>query len=270
MTSNEIARFIGNKPTLRSLVYSLIYITTLREWYIRSKLNKILFKNKDRFKLLDAGSGMGQHAIAVAKGHQHAIVAAFEKDDANVKDCNNFTAKRRIDNIAFFQGDLCDIQFDEEFDVILCGSVLEHIDDDVNILNRFYKALKDDGYVLIYVPSREQRILSSLRRKQQLIIRNSGKQYLHNHVRYYSPQELKNKLESIGFEIQDVTVTYGDFGALAYDIVTEVQYSAVFKYIFPLYLFLIHPLVLFLMVADFFKENRSGNGLMVVARKREK
>lgn len=267
MSSNEIARFIGNKTTLRSLVYILIFVTTLREWYIRSKLSKILSMNKDEVKFLDAGSGMGQHAIAVAKNRQNASVSAFEVDGAQVHDCNDFISKKRINNISFYQGNLQDFQFKDEFDVILCSSVLEHIENDVQVMTKFHQALKDNGYLLVYVPSSERRILSSLERKQQQMIRKSSKRYLHDHVRYYSPEELTKKLQSVGFKIKEVTITYGDFGALAYDIVTQVQYSSLFKYIFPIYLFLIHPFVLFLMLADFLKENRSGNGLMVVARK---
>jgi len=266
MNSNEIAKFIGRNTTRRILAFQLIAMTTLREWYIRSKLSKVL-KTTEKIKFLDAGSGIGQHAIAVAKNHPQASVIALEADAERVEDCNDFTIKKKLSNITFYQCDLQDVNFENEFDVILCGSVLEHIDNDVKVMTKLYQALTNNGRLLVYVPSGERRMLSSLERKQHQIIRKSGERYLHDHVRYYSPKELTSKLQSVGFIIKDLTITYGDFGALAYDIVTQVQYSAIFKLIFPLYLLLIHPFVAILMLADFLKENRSGNGLMVMACK---
>ena len=171
-------------------------------------------------------------------------------------------------NLTFKQCDLLNVAVKNNFDFILCGSVLEHIQHDMKILRQFYKALKNEGTILVYVPSREKRILSTLAHKQKEMIKNSGKNYLHDHVRYYSPEEITIKLQQAGFEIDDITITYGGFGALSYDIVTLVQYSSFFKYVFPLYLLLIHPFVLLLMLADFIKENHDGNGVMVIAHKK--
>jgi len=267
MDSNEIARFIGQNSVLRRIAYGLIFITTLREWYIRSKLNKILSEDSGKINFLDAGSGLGQYAITIAKNNKNASVVAFELDEGQVEDCRAYVAKKRMKNISFYQGDLKNVSFDQDFNVILCCSVLEHIEEDEKVIESFYKALKVDGRILIYVPSRERRILSSLERMQQNKLKKSGKRYPHEHVRYYSADELVTKLQKVGFEIEDVTITYGEFGALAYDIVTQVQYSPFFMYIFPFYLVLLHPFVMILMLIDFIRENRVGNGLMVVARK---
>jgi hypothetical protein len=40
-----------------------------------------------------------------------------------------------------------------------------------------------------------------------------------------------------------------------------------FKWIFPVYLVLIHPFVLFLMWRDISIINKNGNGLLMIARK---
>lgn len=268
MNSNEIARFIGRKTSLRDLAYLMFRATTLREWYIRSELKKIFSTNSDDFKFLEIGSGMGQYAISVGQSYLNAKVAAYDIDDVQVKDCNYYVTKKKLLNTRFYQGDLQNVRLDGKYDVILCASLLEHIEEDSKVLKKLYEAMNDDGYLLVYVPSDERRILASLERKQQKMIKESGKKYLHEHVRYYPPQELAKKLQNIGFEIEKVTITYGNFGALAYDIVTLVQYSALFKYIFPFYLLFIHPFVLPLMLADFIKKNKSGNGLMIVAQKK--
>ena len=153
---------------------------------------------------------------------------------------------------------------------MLCSSVLEHIDHDVKVMKTFHDRLKDDGYALIYVPQSEERILPTLERTMQRMVEEAGDRFPHGHVRYYKPEELHQKLQSVGFEIVDSVITYGVFGRIAYDLVTSVQYNRYFKIFFPLYLVFVHPFVLLIMLADYFMKNKEGNGLLVVAHKNSK
>lgn len=265
MDSGEIARFIGKRVLIRKLAFLFITVTTLREWYIRSGIRRIL-KGRANFSLLDAGSGMGQHAYQVAKSFPDAKVVGIEKDAGQVRDCNAFASKTGLKNLTFLQGDLADHKFDP-FDAILCCSVLEHIREDRTVLAGFHQALKEDGHLLIYVPTSEKRVLASLARKIHARLKKTGDQFPHEHVRYYTPEELTRKLQETGFTIEERTITYGHYGRLAYDIVTNVQYNSLFKYIFAFYLFLVHPFVLVLMWADYLSNNKEGNGLLIIARK---
>jgi 2-polyprenyl-3-methyl-5-hydroxy-6-metoxy-1,4-benzoquinol methylase len=268
MTSKEIARFIGKSIFWRRVGYILINMTTLREWYIKKRLNKILDAKNSDFKFLDAGSGIGQHALAVSNKYQKAKVDAIEQDSEQVADCIYFAQKTGQQNIKFFQGDLATIKSSKnDYDVMLCSSVLEHIQQDTKVMRLFHNSLKDDGYALIYVPQSEQRIFRSLKKTMQKMVEEAGDQFPHGHVRYYEPEELQQKLKSVGFEIVETVVTYGVFGRIAYDIVTTVQYSKYFKLLFPFYLILIHPFVLLIMLADYLIKNKKGNGLLVVAHK---
>lgn len=268
MTSHEIARFIGKSIFWRRVGYMLITMTTLREWYIKRKLKKILQDKDASFAFLDAGSGIGQHAFAVSSRYQNATVAGIEQDSEQVENCNYFVKKIGRKNIRFFQGDLTNVETEEKFDVMLCSSVLEHIHQDVQVMKTFHERLKDGGYALIYVPQSEQRVFSSLERTMNRMVREAGDRYPHGHVRYYKPEELHQKLRSVGFEIVDSVITYGVFGRIAYDIVTTVQYSRYFKLLFPLYLIFVHPFVLLIMLADYLKNNQEGNGLLVIAHKK--
>ncbi len=268
MTSKDVARFIGKSVLWRKIGYALITVTTLREWYIKTKLAKILENKKDNFSFLDAGSGIGQHAIAISEKYQKAQVDGIEWDQEQVEDCNYYVRKTGKDNICFFQGDLANLEKNEKYDVMLCSSVLEHIDQDVKVMQLFQDNLNEDGHALIYVPQSEQRVLASLDKTMQKMVDETGDEYPHGHVRYYKPEELHTKLKSVGFDIEDSVITYGKFGRLAYDIVTTVQYSKYFKLLFPLYFVFVHPFVLLLMLADYLTENKKGNGLLVVAHKR--
>ena len=267
MDSKEISSFIGRKIYIRKLGFLFILWTTLREWYIRKGIRKICQPLNKKVTVLDAGSGLGQHAYFVARKWPLTEVTAIEVDEKQVKDCNYFVKKIGLENIEFLQGDLSQFNFNNKFDIILCSSVLEHIEDDQAVLSSYHDNLKQNGSLLVYVPTSEKRVLSSLDRKIKKQLKETGKALPHEHVRYYSKEELVSKLEKNGFEIKDIVITYGKYGRLSYDIVTSVQYSSVFKLLFPFYLLLIHPLVLLLMWADYLIKNNEGNGLLIIASK---
>ena len=268
MNSREISRSIGQSPIKRTLAYLIIRLTTLWEWYIRRGLFDILATYGDSFSFLDAGSGMGQRAIEVSKKYPGSRVSAIELDSEQVRDCTLFVQKIGKNNIRFIHGDLSDLNEKERFDVVLCAHILEHIVDDVGVLRMLYRAIKCDGYLLVYVPTSEQRVLPSLGRTIYKMTKRAKAVYPHDHVRYYTSHELSKKLKLTGFEVEKAIVTYGPYGRLAYDIVTSIQYCPIFKIAFPFYFILIHPFVLLLMLADFNKSNHEGNGLMITAIKR--
>ncbi len=268
MGSKEISQLFGKNIWLRKIGYFLIRLTTLREWYLHRAMKKILPNKEKPFRLLDAGSGMGQHAIAIAESYRNARVTGIELDSEQVQDCQDFALKIGLENVHFYKGDLTTFNYREEFDAIFCSSVLEHITDDTTVMRKLYKGLRENGSLIVYVPTSEKRVLVTLKRSMERQLKENNEKYPHQHVRYYSEEELVEKLEKTGFDILDSTITYGSFGRLAYDIVTTVQYSSFFLYIFPFYMMFIHPFVLLLMWADIYRKNENGNGLMILARKK--
>ena len=266
MNSKEIADFIGQRAWLRKLGFWFIKLTTLREWYLNQAVRRVMADHKPA-AFLDAGSGMGQHAIEVAAAYKLATVTGIELDAEQVHDCNVFVQQQKIPNVKFFEGDLQDYDYSSEFDAVFCSSVLEHLPDDRKAISRLHRALRPNGTLIAYVPMSEKRVLPSLERKIARQLRCENKQFPHDHVRYYQPNELAVRLTETGFNVVSKTITYGKFGRLAYDIVTTVQYSRYFKFLFPLYLALVHPFVMILMWADMQVTNKDGNGLMVIAKK---
>jgi 2-polyprenyl-3-methyl-5-hydroxy-6-metoxy-1,4-benzoquinol methylase len=270
MDSGQIARFIGKNNLLRKLAYRMISLTTLREWYIRSALEKIIPGDGGEFTLLDAGSGMGQHAWFVANRYPMAQVTALELDEAQVEDCRCFAEKEGLSNLQFHQADLSTFSTNAQYDSLICCSVLEHIKEDDSVLISYYNMLKSDGKILIYVPTSEKRVLAFLDRKIHHPLKRSGVKLPHQHVRYYSKDELVARLNDKGFSVDSSMITYGHYGRLAYDVVTAVQYHFLFKFIFPFYLLMVHPFILLLMWADFRQNNKQGNGLLIIASKNGK
>jgi hypothetical protein len=73
-----------------------------------------------------------------------------------------------------------------------------------------------------------------------------------------------------GFAVGDMTVTYGFPGALAYEITKSLDYFSFGRLqpvVFWTYYALVHPWVLLLMLMDYARANRSGNGVMMLAKR---
>lgn len=71
---------------------------------------------------------------------------------------------RKMKNINYLTGDLdspiSDVNFDvqampfkdNEFDVVICNHVLEHVEDDRKAISEIYRVLKKGGYAILFVP----------------------------------------------------------------------------------------------------------------------
>jgi SAM-dependent methyltransferase len=93
----------------------------------------------------------------------------------------------RVPRAEFMQMDARNIPFREEFDVIGAFDVLEHIDEDAQVLAQAWAALKLGGILLLTVP--QHRWLWSYIDEYAC------------HVRRYSAEELHRKLGLAGFEV---------------------------------------------------------------------
>lgn len=96
-------------------------------------------------------------------------------------------AIKRLPGIEFMQMDAQNIPFIQEFDAIGLFDVLEHIQDDGQVLLQVHKALKKDGTILITVPQHKW-LWSTVDERSC-------------HVRRYTYRELNDKLSRAGFQI---------------------------------------------------------------------
>ena len=109
--------------------------------------------------------------------------------------------------LAIIKADICKLPFkDNEFDVILCNHVLEHIPDDTKAMNELYRVLKPGGWGIFQIPqdlSREitfeDNSITDKKERAQIF-----GQY--DHVRIYG-RDYFDKLRTIGFQVQEVDYT---------------------------------------------------------------
>jgi SAM-dependent methyltransferase len=100
-------------------------------------------------------------------------------------------ARDRVPQAEFIQMDARYIPYMTEFDVVGAFDVLEHIDDDLDVLREIFKAVKPRGGCIISVP--QHRWLWS------------SNDEIGCHKRRYSRMELKTKIETVGFRVLWIT-----------------------------------------------------------------
>lgn len=87
-----------------------------------------------------------------------------------------------------------------KYDMIICYHILEHIEDDRKAIAELYRVLKKGGKVFIQTPFKEGDIYENFE------IKDPAGRELHfgqaDHVRVYSVEGLKKRLEAGGFNVQ--------------------------------------------------------------------
>lgn len=109
--------------------------------------------------------------------------------------------------IADVKADICDLPFkDNEFDVVFCNHVLEHITDDTKAMQELYRVLNTGGFGIFQIPQDLNREISFeddtiTDRKERAEIFGQ-----YDHVRVYG-RDYFDKLRSIGFKVDEVDFT---------------------------------------------------------------
>ena len=65
----------------------------------------------------------------------------------------DYTTTDLLSRLADVKADICNLPFkDNEYDVILCNHVLEHIPDDTKAMQELYRVLKPGGMAILQIP----------------------------------------------------------------------------------------------------------------------
>lgn len=102
--------------------------------------------------ILDAGCGRGVIARMLARRYPQAQVVALDLD-AELQAVNRCLADRiGLPNCRFAVADLTALDADSRYDLLVSVDNLEHIEDDLNLLMRFNRALQEGGTLIVHVP----------------------------------------------------------------------------------------------------------------------
>lgn len=155
-----------------------------RNRMIKQLIEKKVSINKTSF--LEIGCGTGYVLNNIAENFPDMKLTGSEIYLEGIK-----FAKKRVSNAEFVQLDATKMPFSNKFDAIGAFDVLEHIEDDKEVMKGVYKALKKDGYFFITVP--QHKFLWSINDEIAF------------HKRRYTRKEMTTKLINAGFEINFVS-----------------------------------------------------------------
>ena len=113
----------------------------------------------------------------------------------------NYTTTDLFSPLADVKADICNLPFeDNQYDVILCNHVLEHIPDDTKAMQELYRVLKPGGMAILQIPQELNRAITFTddtitdQKKRAEIFGQ------YDHVRIYG-RDYFDKLRSIGFKV---------------------------------------------------------------------
>ncbi|MGF1557049.1 class I SAM-dependent methyltransferase [Paucihalobacter sp.] len=109
--------------------------------------------------------------------------------------------------LAEVKADICNLPFqNNEFDVILCNHVLEHIPDDTKAMCELYRVMKPGGMGIFQIPQDLKREFTF--EDNTITDKNERSKIFgqYDHVRVYG-RDYFDKLRAIGFKVEEVDYT---------------------------------------------------------------
>lgn len=263
---DRFANIIRRSKSLRIIFYFLLDLFFLRSWHLRRLLREKgkVFDKSGPWKVLDAGSGFGQYDYFLLRHfNQIQITSVDIKNDYLDDNKVFFENEIKEGRISFEFANLLDIKSEKKYDLVLCVDVLEHIEDDVKVINNLSAMIKSDGYFLMHSPSH----LSSDDAEED-------DSFVGEHARTgYSKAEIEKKLMEADLLPVKTKYTYGKAGKRGWAL--SVKYPMIlfnkigWFAVIPLLIYypVVLPLTLILNFADLYTRNRLGNGIYALARK---
>ncbi|NER93866.1 MAG: class I SAM-dependent methyltransferase [Symploca sp. SIO1B1] len=135
---------------------------------------------------LEIGCGTGFALQGIEKAFPHLTLSGSEIFSEGLK-----FAAQRLSRASLFQMDARKIPFSEEFDVVGAFDVLEHIEQDRDVLAQMHQAVRTGGGIILTVP-------------QHPWLWSQADDYAH-HFRRYRAKDLHTKVEDAGFRVIRIT-----------------------------------------------------------------
>ncbi len=251
---DKFAVAIDRFPIFRKLFYLLLDMLLLRQLYVKREIKKYFSTGKS-LRFYDAGAGFGQYSYFILRQFKKAKVHAVDLKTDYMDSFANYAKKVDWQNFAAQQADLVEYVPEESFDLIIAIDILEHIEDDEQVLQNFRKVLTQGGKLIISSPSN---------------IDESAK-FTAEHVRPgYSKEDICSKLGNAGFKIISFEYSYGKFGQIYWKLALKIPLSLISKskiltIFLPIYYILFYPIAFGFMLLDYCNKNEIGTGVIVVA-----
>lgn len=163
---------------------------------------------KKNERVLDAGCGIGYYSFELATKFA-CKVDGVDIDAEDIELAKQIIKKTHVPNMEFSVCDISELKFgDETFDKVILSEVLEHITDDIGVLNELYRVLKPKGYLILSTPYVDTMVDYTEQKSKiykELDIEGG-------HVRNgYSFEKLSKILRDVGFNVEEYTYVIKKF-----------------------------------------------------------
>jgi 2-polyprenyl-3-methyl-5-hydroxy-6-metoxy-1,4-benzoquinol methylase len=207
-------------------------------------------------RILDAGCGHAYATLWLALHYPGYQITAVEIEPDLVESARRAATALGLGNVEFIQRDITTLRDEGIYDLVVSMDVLEHIEDDVEILHGFYRALRPGGQLLLHLPRRHQehwRFFPAFREHTTP-----------EHVRdEYTAEEIREKLDQAGFQIEYLRYGFSPWGEMAFELNNLFWRHMALR--LPIALIL-HPLCVWLGYMDTRQDYDDGNSLLILAR----
>lgn len=171
-------------------LFSKLSVIEERNFWFKTRNKLIIWSLKNFFpeakSFLEIGCGTGFVLSGIEKAYPQLNLFGSELFCEGLK-----YASKRVKNCELFQMDARNIPFKNEFDIIGAFDVLEHLKEDEEVLAQLYKAVTNQGGIILTVPQHE--------------FLWSQEDDAACHVRRYNVKDLIKKVEQSGFQVKFVT-----------------------------------------------------------------
>lgn len=262
-------------PFLLRVQHWFQHKTTLRNWYVMRDLRARLRSLPPTFRYMDAGCGAGDMILPFIKRYPRAGFVGIDRGKNNVETCQRYASFVRAKNTTFSCQSVEEPVKEKPFDLISCITVLHYVERDREALKNFHDSLVPGGRLLLYSPITYKRYFGWYKHLRETVFSGVDYDTIQGIQRNYTIEELRQKLNESGFEIEKVTFSYGNAGRIAYEMQSTVILSMQMLpvWLTPIYfllgLVLVYPFVILMMILDFLRANKEGNGTLIVAKRPE-
>ena len=262
---DRFGRFVKGRPLLMRLFFAALQVMFLRAWYVRRELRRAMSRLHGTIRVLDAGSGFGQFSWWILRRFPNVRLHAVDVKEDYLREAERLMLTAGLDTRSTFAvDDLTRLTTTGPYDLILSVDVMEHIEEDVTVFRNFHRVLRPGGIVIINTPSDQG---------GSDVHEGDDESFISEHVRDgYATDELRSKLETAGFDVENIEYTYGRWGSLAWRISIKwpmllLSVSWLFILLLPLYYVPVLPVALVLNALDLASDVPRGTGLVAVARR---
>ncbi len=119
--------------------------------------------------------------------------------------------------IADVKADICNLPFEEnQFDVVFCNHVLEHIEDDKKAMSELFRVLKPNGMGIFQIP--QDLTLETTYEDFSITSKEERKKHFgqYDHVRVYG-KDYFDRLRTVGFNVNEIEYSK----TLSADLITK-------------------------------------------------